>query len=1117
MNQFDTAQANRTHKQFYKEARNLSRRFVVSWFPSKKFSALQLPILQKRDNRADKIWQAGIVQIMKTKLCIGIFLLAAAMLCAQTNGLTALLQQGLFEEQASRNLDAAIADYQTLAAQFEKDRQLAATAVFRLGECYRAQGRTNEAAAQYQRILRVFSDQQTLATLSRQDLAGMGMTKTEMAAAENADAQLWRKLKDLTPAELEKVLPTLVPDAMLDSLLQKRNEAQAKLAELQTDYAPTNPTLVRQKALLDELNRQVGEKISGMMEGLKLRAELSPSSQTAGDARQQQKELLAKQIALAEQDLADTKKMFQVGKATQAEVRVAEREGLRLRQQLAALDSNKAELLDLSPPAGSEEDKEIARIKQMIQNSPDLINGNAIQGSPLGRAADAGQLRVAEFLLDNGADVNASSDTAGQTPLLVAAHAGRKTMVELLLKRGASVNAANGQGQTALHQAVEQGFISVAEVLLAAKADPNRPNEDTQTPLTIAARKGSRPIAALLLAHGADPNIARKVRPGYGMNSVSDGRKMFGTPLHIAAARGYVEMVVLLLTNRADVKALSPYSETPLQVAAACGKADVAELLLAAGADPNARADADASTPLHLAVSGGYRDVVEHLLAHGANPNATAAINRRDTIPLMLAATGGNDDIALLLLQRKADPNLKDDEGNTALIGAIAATKTAVVKTLLAHGANPEVKSSDGWPALMMAAGRRNPEMTSALLAAGADVNVAAGGQQKTALQEAAANGNLEIVQILLAAHANVNLRDVEGNTPLHLAVMNQKDAVVPLLLEAKADPNLRNNSGTPPLDLAKAGERRGSPSSGTLVLGGSVLGVPGARPLSYQWQNNATPQSSSTNSLADLLRQHGAVDELPDFTRIRITRQGLSQPLEVFFKKAKLTNQFTLLETVMRFYSLSQVYIPGQGSAVAWGVLPFPDFGRLIIRRPSSKIGGKEQEIKVSLLNSSNVVDCAKDVPVEFGDVIEIPESVHALNAGMPKPVQEMETFTTLQSGSFAERLNAIRSESGPNMSPYRTAAQCLQKSVHLVVAGETTIFKVNSWKEGFLSWALQKTEARSVLRSSSDLSRVTVTRKMGESGKPAVFTVDVSGSSPNNDDLWLQDGDVIEVPEKR
>ena len=103
------------------------------------------------------------------------------------------------------------------------------------------------------------------------------------------------------------------------------------------------------------------------------------------------------------------------------------------------------------------------------------------------------------------------------------------------------------------------------------------------------------------------------------------------------------------------------------------------------------------------------------------------------------------------------------------------------------------------------------------------------------------------------------------------------------------------------------------------------------------------------------------------------------------------------------------------------------------------------------------------------------------------------------------------------PNVGLYRMTAQCLQKSVRLVVAGESTTFKVNSWKEGFLSQALGKTEARSALRSSSDLSRVTVTRKLPNAAKPVIFTVDVSGSNTTGDDLWLRDGDVIEVPEKR
>src|SRR5882762_6023769 len=80
-----------------------------------------------------------------------------------TNDVSGLLRKGLFEEEANHNLDAAIRAYESVVTQTEKNRQFAATAVFRLGECYRKQGKTNEANAQYQKILRDFSDQPELA------------------------------------------------------------------------------------------------------------------------------------------------------------------------------------------------------------------------------------------------------------------------------------------------------------------------------------------------------------------------------------------------------------------------------------------------------------------------------------------------------------------------------------------------------------------------------------------------------------------------------------------------------------------------------------------------------------------------------------------------------------------------------------------------------------------------------------------------------------------------------------------------------------------------------------------------------------------------------------------
>ena len=109
--------------------------------------------------------------IMKLRLLIIATCLCGALsLGAATNELTALLQRALFEEEANRNLVAAIQAYQSLVEQFDQDRALAATAVFRLGECYRKQGNTNAAAAQYERVIRDFADQAPLVALSRQNL-----------------------------------------------------------------------------------------------------------------------------------------------------------------------------------------------------------------------------------------------------------------------------------------------------------------------------------------------------------------------------------------------------------------------------------------------------------------------------------------------------------------------------------------------------------------------------------------------------------------------------------------------------------------------------------------------------------------------------------------------------------------------------------------------------------------------------------------------------------------------------------------------------------------------------------------------------------------------------------
>jgi hypothetical protein len=86
----------------------------------------------------------------------------------------------------------------------------------------------------------------------------------------------------------------------------------------------------------------------------------------------------------------------------------------------------------------------------------------------------------------------------------------------------------------------------------------------------------------------------------------------------------------------------------------------------------------------------------------------------------------------------------------------------------------------------------------------------------------------------------------------------------------------------------------------------------------------------------------------------------------------------------------------------------------------------------------------------------------------------------------------------------------------VNLTVRGKATSLTV--WpvaSEATLGALLARAEARAALFSNSDLSCVKVIRKATAMGGPASeWLLDCAGG--HSPDLWLRDGDIIEVPEK-
>ena len=774
---------------------------------------------------------------------------------------TETFQKALFEEEANQNYDAAMRAYRDVVARMDEQRKLAATAVFRLGECFRKLGQTNDAVAQYQRILREFADQPTLVNLSRQNLVGLSASQSlsagpsrskQMPASAEAEelARTERILVQLAGwdlSHLRRLLPTILPDTEVDRIERMITEAEERVRK-QTLLLTTNDTAVAEKAsaerdraradeanYTDQLTKRIQEIMVKLEERVaRLRIEVAKQSAEAKreiladdgnsapvlsqTARLEQKRLLEEEIKLAEQEVSNLRVHVANGVAPKDSTIPKEREILALRRQLAALDVGPAAT---STAAGTEsgatdeEDKEIRRIQAMIKNSPDLINAPGPDKlTPLDSAARKGQLVVARFLLDNKADPNFRPRFGTvQFPLSAAAANGHKAMVELLLAHGAQVNVDDGDP---LRIAAEKGFQSVVEALLAAKANPNLRDYRGQTALHRAVENRFPAIAELLIKNGADVNVVNRVgKPGDDPNQVAV-RQADGTPLHIAASQGDIAMVSLLLSNRADVNLFNVYGETPLHVSAS--QLPIVTNLLAAGADVN-RAVADGRykgwTPLLYAVSWNGTNAAKALLAAGADPNAYAATSlntssKRPTqrvgyTPLLMAVTKGEPEMVELLLDNKADPNKE-----MPLTVAVSNGDVASTKALLEHGANVETKFDDGETPLLRATRAADEEMVTLLLEHKANVDALTqrnyGGEDvpgSTALMMAARKGHTGIAKLLLAQSANPNAADSSGSNPMHTAVARGNAPLARLLLTNGVNAETRFYDGNTCLAVA--------------------------------------------------------------------------------------------------------------------------------------------------------------------------------------------------------------------------------------------------------------------------------------------------------------------------
>ncbi|XP_023274698.1 ankyrin repeat and SOCS box protein 3-like [Seriola lalandi dorsalis] len=298
-----------------------------------------------------------------------------------------------------------------------------------------------------------------------------------------------------------------------------------------------------------------------------------------------------------------------------------------------------------------------------------------------------------------------------------AARAGCRKRVRRLIKRGCSVDCRDNRGWNALHEAAAAGSTECVLEILSAVG-------------------GS--------SHGCRAYVNSLTHEGE-------------SACYLAAQRGHLAVVRLLLKAHANINQLTNDLSCPLYAAVDGGHKEVVELLVGKGAEVNRTHTASCWTCLHQAVYKGHSEIVR-ILVDVCN---LEALDDHRISPLFVAAQYGQQECLEVLVNAGADVNTQAADLATPLLIASQEGHQACVDFLVDHGADPNRTCSQGWP--------------------------------QFPIHAAAEFGHIGILRKLIAVTDRVCDRGDGMVSPLYVTIHNSQIKSVELLLSEGYSPDAQN------------------------------------------------------------------------------------------------------------------------------------------------------------------------------------------------------------------------------------------------------------------------------------------------------------------------------------